>query len=187
MRSDGSKARQITNFKQPMQYQGLSWGAESRWIAFSAGPGRISDLYLVDTRTRKLVHLTQNKPLEEPERDRRDWWPTFSPNGQTIAFMRIPNRQGETAKTIYLIDVATKRLTKFKEVPTLVDGLTWHPDGKTLLSVIGGPDWMAFQFIDVLTKQTKQISLADLGLVGAQIFYAPSWTEVEERGQGIDP
>ncbi|MFQ6043767.1 MAG: TolB family protein, partial [Candidatus Poribacteria bacterium] len=151
----------------------VGWTVPKGKIVFSVREaGRSLDLFVMDDDGTNLRRLTRTPGSESS--------PSWSP-------MRIPNRREVDVKSLYLIDVATKQLMKLKAVPKLIDGLAWAPDGESLLYVIGGPDWAEFQFLDVKTKQTKQINLADLGLALATIFYAPSWIGAGGRVQGVHP
>jgi TolB protein len=59
--------------------------------------------------------------------------PTWSPDGRMIAFVRDRGETGDTDNDIYLLDVATKRVTKQLTDNDVQDGNpVWSIDGKQI-------------------------------------------------------
>jgi hypothetical protein len=73
--------------------------------------------------------------LTDPPPNYTDYWPTFSPRGDQVAFARIPDG-GPTLPTIFVADLGTGAIDSL--VTGLPDGwnpnggLEWSPDGRTL-------------------------------------------------------
>jgi len=106
----------------------VAWSPDGRWLAF-ARRSRVSttgaivyDLFLVRADGRMLRRLTYGL---------RAVAPTFSPDGQHIAFVAYP----EGRAVLYQIDLHREALTPlyhFQE-PVQIGTLRWHPEGRRLL------------------------------------------------------
>ena len=113
--SDGRGARQLTHPRSPHDSVGeVDWSPDGTWIAYSGGLGgwndnAYDDLFVVKTDGSGLRRLTRT--YED------DWVPTWSPDGETIAF----DRNDDGYNWVYVADAdgaAVRRLTP---------NLHWHP------------------------------------------------------------
>jgi Tol biopolymer transport system component/predicted Ser/Thr protein kinase len=103
----------------------LDWSPDGKYLAYvDARPGQQgTSIFLL-----AVDNPDDKRPLTTPPTpDAMDWGPRFSPDGRSVAFIRMPGR-GE-ARDFYVLRVAggePKRLT-FDNVE--VGGLDWTPDG----------------------------------------------------------
>ena len=107
---------------------GLAWSPDGQHLAISTQDS--------STHTRGLALLSLDtraiRPLTQPEQPYRlDYMPSFSPDGQRMAFLR---RMNHSMADIFVVPVdghaAPKRLTFDNRH---VAGLTWSADGKSLV------------------------------------------------------
>mgnify|MGYP002336212769 CR=1 FL=1 len=98
------------------------------------GAGMIDDhvahLWLVDAATGSAERLTDG-PIGDGE-------PAWSPDGTRIAFVSNRHRDHDLRfrQAIFVVDVATRRLTAVTGGPQSVFGLpTWLPDGRTIAAL----------------------------------------------------
>jgi Tol biopolymer transport system component len=106
---------------------GLDWSADGRFLAFSerSAPGQPPGIVLLSVETRKTRQLTSSAPPSWGDRE-----PAFSPDGQTLAFIRGTN---DLVDDIFIIPVAggePRRLTFDK---LRVQGLDWAADGREIV------------------------------------------------------
>jgi TolB protein len=104
--------------------QAISTGGE--WVAFTTEGAR-EDLFVVHTDGTDFRQLT-----DDAFRDRE---PTWSPDGQTLAF--YSNRDGEYQ--VWTIRPDGSELQRITAVPGGVWYLAWSPDGRSLAGVAIGP------------------------------------------------
>ena len=79
----------------------------------------------------------------------------FSPNGKHIAVTRRVNRFNEN---IYLVDIQTKEAEQLTFGEADIVGLTWHPDGKTLVYGTQRTNIRQGYAMDIKSKQLTPIS-----------------------------
>jgi Tol biopolymer transport system component len=92
----------------------------------------------------------------------RDTGPVFSPDGSTIAFMRVPQNGGTAS--IMLVGADGRKLRSL--VGVWAGGLAWSPDGRWLAYAAAGDIWR----IDVSTGAIDRVT------TGAEGAWQPSWS-----------
>ena len=109
----------------------LSWLPDGKSLAIvdRGGPKEPNSIYLLSTETREKRRLTS------PSADwGGDAYPGLSPDGRTLAFVRVRNYESRDVFLQPVSDGAAgaepRRLT-FDE--RLVDGIDWTPDGRSIL------------------------------------------------------
>ncbi len=118
------------------------WSPDGQQIAFGRaigpvprnGPPPIVGLFIMDadgSNVRRLTQLTPNSGTE-------DHTPSWSPDGETIAFMRSNNTiKPVHASAIYTIDPDGGEPTRIRKMPRKWPGAgaepDWSPDGRRLL------------------------------------------------------
>ncbi len=114
--------------KEAINFSGLSWSPDGRYLVFSLSFEGTDDLYIVDISSRQAVQLT---------RDGGGTFPQWSPKGDLIAYQRNYNKGNKLIRSLHLVysngscDI---------EIPNLdyVLSPTWSPDGRELALI--GPD-----------------------------------------------
>jgi eukaryotic-like serine/threonine-protein kinase len=102
---------------------GVSWSPDSRVLALAGLPAESGGIFLLSVKTGERHQLTHPHPYF-------DTLPTFSPNGQWIAFTRD---FGFSAREIFVAPVrgGTARQLTFDREPTY--GLTWTADSREIV------------------------------------------------------
>jgi Tol biopolymer transport system component len=120
---DSGEQQRLTAFGFNMW---ASWSPDGSRLALSLGDGPDSDIYVMKNldaaHTRRL---TQGQSV--------DIRPTWSPVGNTIAFVAMPaagTGKGNEAG-VFLIDADTAQKRKLTDLESY--GMSWSPDGKHLL------------------------------------------------------
>jgi Tol biopolymer transport system component/DNA-binding winged helix-turn-helix (wHTH) protein len=155
---DGSALQQLTG--RPMQVFTMHWSPDGRQIVLMGRqPGKPWKVYTMDADG---GHLQEVLNEERSEAD-----PDWSPDGKLLVFGRLPDLMAEASqpKAIYLIDLATKAMTKL-------------PGSDGLFS----PRWSASgKFIAALSIDQKKLMLYDVGAktwrrLAEQNIADPSWS-----------
>ena len=104
---------------------GISWSPDSLSLAFSdrAVPDGPYGIFLISINSgaRRRLTLPVNSGQD-------DVWPAFSPDGQSVAFVR----RATTATDIYRIPTSGGNPTRVAIAGKPSRGLVWSPDGKDL-------------------------------------------------------
>jgi Tol biopolymer transport system component len=157
----------------------LSWSADSEFLVYDAPQpdGAESDIFRVAIASGEITNLTE---------DSADWdaSPTWSPDGQWIAFVSDRAEVGQGSDNIWLLDTAEGQVQQLTNSDaTLQEDIepAWSPDGSqiaflrhSLLGELGDPTspsglWL----VDVSTGE-EQLLLEITGqLVGVQ---PPVWS-----------
>jgi Tol biopolymer transport system component len=142
----------------------LAWSPDGKSLLLSGQKGGQSDLYLLDVASEKITALTNDRYADEQ--------PTWSPDGQTIAF--VTDRDGTDFSTLKwgplhlaLMDVATRNI---RTISTFQRGRAinpqFAPDGRSLYFVAdqdGIPDIYRY---DLAAGQSFRISKVSTGVSG---------------------
>ncbi len=99
--------------------------------ALSADGSRVAFAWSGPAGERTAIHIKQRNS-ETPLRlsDEPGWaaWPTWSPDGQTVAFVQT----ADTASAICLVPSLGGAVRRVHVVADLIEGLDWSPDGSGL-------------------------------------------------------
>jgi Tol biopolymer transport system component/tRNA A-37 threonylcarbamoyl transferase component Bud32 len=104
--------------------ESVDWSPDGKYLAYV---DRLSDQAPLILFLLPLDNPQNRRPLTASAGQWADAWPRFSPDGQTVAFVRVSG--AEIANDIYVVGAAggqPKRLT-FDNAVT--NGLDWTPDG----------------------------------------------------------
>lgn len=157
-RADGSSRLQLTG--RPMQVFMMHWSPDARQLVLMGQqPGKPWKVYTMDADGGHLQEV-----LNE---DRSEADPDWSPDGKKLVFGRLPDLMAEASqpKAIYLVDLATKAMTKLDGS----DGLfspRWSADGKHIAAL--SIDQKKLMVLDGATKTWR--------LVAEQNIADPAWS-----------
>ena len=123
---NGGPERVIWQGAPRMLGNGHSWSADGRHIALSVREaiGEPLRVLVVDTTTSKTRWLS-----EPPPSTLGDNYPTCSPDGRFIAFVRTEGSD----KSLYLLRLTGAELVRLPVHGHDIRGLTWTQDGQTLI------------------------------------------------------
>jgi Tol biopolymer transport system component len=164
--------------------QTLSWSADGKWLAtFDHPPGQAGGLWLISVQTGERQRLTT-----VTDAARVDDGPAFSPNGNSLAFIR---RVGSNEGDLYLLPLGTdltprgepRRLTRENQAMLKP---AWTSDGRELIYSSGagaqGELWRLALADGArprrLTAQTEVFGLAYSGR-SDRLVYAQSRREMD--------
>ena len=117
-----------------------------------------SEIYTMNSDGRHQTRLTFNEGM--------DIWPTWSPNGQQIAFHSY--RHGETNPDIYVMDADGSNLRNLTRHPAYDGHPHWHPDGKRI-AFMRGEDIGRLYTIDLDGNDPRLVTEADF-------ISSPKWS-----------
>lgn len=123
MNADGSNVRRLT--QDPKRDVGPAWSPDGARIAFmSDRAGKEFDLYWMRADGTGVEQLTSGET---------DWFPQFSPDGQSLTFHRWND--------VHVLDVRDRQVRRLTTDPDNGMYPTWAPDGARLafMSWRGGP------------------------------------------------
>jgi Tol biopolymer transport system component len=109
---------------------GYAWSPDGRRLAIAAfGFQPDQQIFIVDVETTTARPLVRQRGSDES--------PTFSPDGDRVAWVNLPSLEGEQRNFIYVARAdgtgAARRLTKRPQV--IVDPLSWSANGRIYFTV----------------------------------------------------
>jgi Tol biopolymer transport system component len=131
MNADGSNQHQVADLPGRYEY-GPAFSPDGTHIAFEGQENKgfeITDgIYVVDLNTGNIDQLTTitGSPAF-------DMSPSYSPDGQTIAFNRIAFTSGQAYGRIYLVNPDGSDLHPISDLPQNTYEPTWSADGSQLV------------------------------------------------------
>ncbi|MFN7622691.1 MAG: hypothetical protein ACK5RS_06035, partial [Acidobacteriota bacterium] len=111
---------------------GLDWSPDGRYLAVieEDSPDTPSSVYLISSDGTERMRLTEPVPGEW----RYDSTPRFSPDGQSIAFIRW---RGDFDGDIWVVDLRTRKQRQITSDRMVIADLRWSADGKEILFLSG--------------------------------------------------
>ena len=104
----------LTNIRHP------AWSRDGNFIAFTAAAGTTHSIYMIDANGSNLRQITTDGSF--------DAWPTFSPDGQKIAFVRYNNATPALGDDIVVVNVNGGATVRYA-LPGDQRTPSWSPDG----------------------------------------------------------
>lgn len=121
MNADGSGMRPLADLEGEKQF--AAWAPDGASVIFSLGPGDDNDLYRTGADATAPKRLTTSAGV--------DGEPTWSPNGEKIAFVSTRDVAHSTAVyRLFLMDSDGSRQEQLS--PLSAHNPTWSPDGKRI-------------------------------------------------------
>jgi Tol biopolymer transport system component len=105
----------LTNIRHP------AWSRDGNFIAFTAAAGTNHSIYMIDANGSNLRQITTDTGF--------DVWPSFSPDGQKIAFVRYNSSAPGYGDDIMVVNV-NGGLTVRHALPGDQHTPSWSPDGR---------------------------------------------------------
>jgi eukaryotic-like serine/threonine-protein kinase len=148
-RVDGRDALQLS--PSSMEVSTSNWSHDGKHIAFTGGmPGAKQKVY--------LISADGGSPREVSSGSQNEGSPSFSPDGNSLAFWSFSGSAGETAgqsRTVQIMDLKSRKLTKVKDSEGY--GLPrWSPDGRYLSAI--SPDGAKPSVYDLKTQRWSRLS-----------------------------
>lgn len=125
--ADGENAAVAARGSQPLMSP--AWSPDGEWLAYVSFEKGVSSVNVQRVRTGELRTVSARSGVNGA--------PTYSPDGKQLA-LTLGGSAGNL--DIYVLDLATQKLTRITEDPAIDTQPAWSPDGKTLyfLSDRGG-------------------------------------------------
>jgi len=111
---------------------GLAWSLDGRHLVVVDQP----TLDQTDALFTLSVETGEKRRLSSDGRGRGDFHPVMSPDGRTLAFIRL--RDNQLVRDIFVMSAAGGAAARVTSCACLVTGLDWMPDGKTIVFAARG-------------------------------------------------
>ena len=105
----------LTNIRHP------AWSRDGNFIAFTAAAGTTHSIYMIDANGSNLRQITTDGSF--------DAWPSFSPDGQKIAFVRYNSATPALGDDIMIVNVNGGLVVRHA-LPGDQRTPAWSPDGR---------------------------------------------------------
>jgi hypothetical protein len=151
MRADGSGLRNISRTPAAREFGFASWSPDDRWIAFNSDADGDDEIYVVRPDGTGRRQLTRNAT--------RDFHPSFSPVGKSIAF--IVNRKGaldEWDNPIFVMDADGSNERQLGDISPIHGSLSWSQPGDAIAFNAIGREL----FVEIFTIDTGGTTLRRL-------------------------
>jgi Tol biopolymer transport system component len=151
-RVDGSERIELTT--PPLRIFNMRWSPDSRRLAVMAlEPGKPWKVYLIDAEGGKLT------PVLNEDRNEAD--PTWSPDGNSLVFGRLPDRMDSAQpKAIYQFDLTTHKTTQIPGSEGLFSPRL-SPDGRYIAAM--PMDQRALMLYDRTTQRWTALTRQGVG------------------------
>lgn len=127
--ADGENLRVIMESQQPIMSP--AWSPDGEWIAYVSFENHASAVFLQRLRTGERRQVSARAGINGA--------PAFSPDGTRLA-LTLSGSSGNL--DIYVLELATQKLTRITDDAAIDTEATWSPDGRTLYFTsdrAGGP------------------------------------------------
>lgn len=154
---DGTGKRQVTTStpERPIRASQPGWAPDGNRITFANGAG-VAGIWIINADGTGGAHV--------PNTRQNDTWPTFSPDGRQIAFMRFENRFNR----LFVINVDGTGLRSVAPDATVhVEDPEWSPDGTRFAFSNGG---------DVFVINADGTGLVNITTAETSNARHPSWS-----------
>lgn len=146
------------------------WSKDSRYIAFTSARSGEGDLYAIDFSAsgNNLRQLTSYD-------DSTEWYPTWSPDGKRLLFVRHFQKGGDNLYVINNIQEAKTSVVQLTNWPSVQTKPSWSPDGKmiALYSNRRAKERYDLYVMDAVADATPRLILENV-LPNERL--GPSWT-----------
>jgi TolB protein len=127
--ADGANARVVLESRQPVMSP--AWSPDGNWLAYVSFESRNSTVYVQQVRTGQRQLVSARVGINGA--------PSWSPDGRKLA-LTLGGSNGNP--DIYVLDLATQKLTRLTDDPAIDTEPVWAPDGHSLFFTSdrgGGP------------------------------------------------
>jgi hypothetical protein len=138
----------------------MAWSPKGDRLAYFVRTAKERTLIIQNVLTRSIEQRIDMKTVDEPES------PSFSPDGKTITFAGLRNAIGD----IFLVDLATQKVTNLTEDDFANAGPTFSPDGKSIIYNARVSGNQKLFRLDLDTKKKTQITFGTVDETAAQFI-----------------